>query len=156
MFRTAMLPPPDAMRNGFAILLSQTARQWRRAVDRRLQPFGLSEATWRPLLHLARAGVPMRQKELAASLGLDNSSVVRTLDALQAAGLIERREDQDDRRARAIVPTESGHAIVAQVEQVARQVRAETLAGLTDPEVETAYRVLDRISQTLAEAEDAA
>jgi len=147
---------PDAIRNGFAILLSQTARQWRRAVDRRLQPYGLSEATWRPLLHLARAGAPMRQKELAASLGLDNSSVVRTLDALQAAGLIERREDQDDRRARAIVLTESGHAIVLQVEQVARQVRAETLAGLTDPELETAYRVLDRIGQTLAEAEQAA
>ena len=151
-----MPPAPDAMRNGFAILLSQTARQWRRAVDRRLQPYGLSEATWRPLLHLARAGAPMRQKELAASLGLDNSSVVRTLDALQAAGLTERREDQDDRRARAIVLTEGGHAIVEQVEQVARQVRTETLAGLTDPELETAYRVLDRICQTLAAAEQPA
>jgi MarR family transcriptional regulator for hemolysin len=80
--------------------------------------------------------------------------VVRTLDALQAAGFIERREDHQDRRARAIVLTASGHAIVEQVEQVSRTVRAETLAGLSDEEIGTAYLVLDRICHTLAGAED--
>lgn len=43
---------------------------WRRAVDRRPQPFGLTEALWLPLIHLGRALVPMRQKDLAASLVL--------------------------------------------------------------------------------------
>ena len=35
----------------------------------------------------------MRQNELAASLSLDGSSVVRLLDALEKSGLIERCED---------------------------------------------------------------
>jgi MarR family transcriptional regulator for hemolysin len=132
------------------MLLGHAARQWRRAVDRRLQPFGLSEATWRPLLHLARAAAPMRQKELAASLGLDGSSVVRLLDGLQAAGLIERREQPGDRRARAILLTPAGRALVARVEDASGQVRNETLAGLTEAEIATAHRVLDRICRNLA------
>ena len=71
------------IRAPFGALVSQTARRWRRAVDRRLHPFGLTEATWLPLLRVARAPAPMRQKDLAASLSLDSSSVVRLLDALR-------------------------------------------------------------------------
>ena len=63
------------LRGGFASLVARAARQWRRTVDRRLQPFGLTEATWLPLIYLARAPVPMRQKDLAAALALDGSSV---------------------------------------------------------------------------------
>jgi MarR family transcriptional regulator for hemolysin len=141
----------EQLRGQFAMLVGQVARHWRRRLDRRLQPFGLSEATWRPLLHLSRAPAPMRQKALAASLGLDGSSVVRLLDALQAAGFIERREDGADRRARAIVLTDAGHSLVARVEDISRQVRNDILAGLLDEEIETAHRVLDRIGRVLAE-----
>jgi MarR family transcriptional regulator for hemolysin len=142
----------EQVRSTFAALVAQAARQWRRAVDRNLQPFGLTEATWLPLLHLARAPAPMRQKDLAASLSLDGSSVVRLLDSLQAAGLIERREEDADRRARAIVLTAPGRAIVEQVEAVSRRVRDDTLAGVADQEIETAFRVLEHICRRLAQA----
>ena len=89
-----MAADTDRQKANFGRLLSQIARQWRRAVDLRVQPYGLTEATWLPLLRLSRAPEPMRQKDLAASLGLDNSSVVRLLDHLQAGGLVERREGE--------------------------------------------------------------
>ena len=73
------------LRDGFGSVVARTGRQRRRAVDRRLQRFGLSEAAWLPLIHLARAPAPMRQKDLAAALALDGSSVVRLLDALATA-----------------------------------------------------------------------
>src|ERR1700760_3681116 len=76
------------LRGTFASLVARAASHWRKAVDRRLQPFGLTEAMWLPLIHLARAPVPMRQKDLAASLVLDCSSVVRLLDALETAGVV--------------------------------------------------------------------
>src|SRR5712672_1113605 len=94
-----------ASRDSFGSLLSRAARQWRRAADLRLQPFDLTEATWLPLVRIARAPAPMRQKELAASLSLDGSSVVRLLDNLAAAELIQRREEAGDRRAKTIVLT---------------------------------------------------
>ena len=48
--------------------IALASRQWRRAVNLRLGAYGLTEATWLPLLHLSRAEEPMRQKELAAAL----------------------------------------------------------------------------------------
>jgi MarR family transcriptional regulator for hemolysin len=140
----------EGIRAGFGAKVAQAARLWRRAVDHRMRPFGLTEATWLPLLHLARAPAAMRQKDLAVSLSLDSSSVVRLLDALEGAGLIERREDDADRRAKTIVLTQLGRATVAKVERVAEEVRGEALIGLSDQELATASRVLDQACRLLA------
>jgi MarR family transcriptional regulator, transcriptional regulator for hemolysin len=142
------------IRTAFAPLVARAARQWRRAVDRRLQPFGLTEATWLPLIHLARAPVPMRQKDLAASLVLDGSSVVRLLDALESAGLIERRGETADRRAKTITVTRHGLSIIDQVEAVSAEVRNATLTGLSDTDLATATAVLDRVCRNLADQLD--
>lgn len=141
------------LQDGFATLVARAARHWRRAVDRRLQPFGLTEATWLPLIYLARALEPMRQKDLAAALALDGSSVVRLLDALEAAHLIERAEGSD-RRAKIIVPTARGRAVAEQVEAVSRAVRQATLAGLTPDELAVATRVLEQVCENLAGQQD--
>jgi MarR family transcriptional regulator, transcriptional regulator for hemolysin len=141
------------LQNGFASLVARTARQWRRAVDRRLQPFGLTEATWLPLIYLARASEPMRQKDLAAALTLDGSSVVRLLDALETAQLVER-EEGSDRRTKIIVPTAGGRAVAEQVETVSHSVRQAALTGLTHDELDVATRVLERVCENLARQPD--
>ena len=138
------------LRDGFGALVSRAARQWRRAVDRRLHPFGLSEATWLPLIYLARAAGPMRQKELAAALTLDGSSVARLLDALEASCLIERGEEDTDRRAKLTTITAQGWSIIERVEIVAREVRNATLSGLADDDLRVATHVLDIICRNLA------
>jgi MarR family transcriptional regulator for hemolysin len=142
------------LRDGFASLIARAGRQWRRAVDRRLQSFGLTEAMWLPLIHLARAPVPMRQKDLAVSLVLDSSSVVRILDSLETAGLIERREESADRRAKIITLTRNGLSIIDQVEATSRAVRNATLVGLSGDEIEVATRVLEVVCRNLAKEQD--
>jgi MarR family transcriptional regulator for hemolysin len=137
------------LRDGIASLIARVGRQWRREVDRRLQPFGLTEATWLPLVHLARAPAPIRQKDLAASLVLDGSTVVRLLDALEAAGLIERREESTDRRAKLITITQSGRSIIDQVERASHEVRNTALLGLSAAEIGSATRVLQYILNNL-------
>ena len=94
----------------------------------------------------------MRQKDLAAALGLDGSSVVRLLDALETSGHIERREEGKDRRAKTITVTTRGWSIIEQVEAVSREVRNATLLGLTDDELGQATRVLDLVCQNLAQS----
>ncbi len=143
-------------RGVFGALVAQTARQWRRAVDRHMQPFGLTEATWLPLLRLSRATTPMRQKDLAASLSLDGSSVVRLIDSLETAGFVRREEEPLDRRAKAIVLTSRGRATARRLEEVAQRVREDALAGLPDGDVETTLRVLEHICRTLDAAPDGA
>ena len=40
-----------ALRAAFGFRLARIARRWRREIDEGLKPYGLTEATWMPLLH---------------------------------------------------------------------------------------------------------
>ena len=133
----------------FAPLVAHVAREWRRAVDGRLHVYGLTEATWLPLLRIARSEAPMRQNELAASLSLDGSSVVRLLDALENYGLVERCEDRADRRAKSLVLTPRGRRTVDQVERVSQDIRDLVLGEVTDDDLTRSLRLLETIRERL-------
>ncbi|HMN70471.1 MAG TPA: MarR family transcriptional regulator [Rhodoblastus sp.] len=145
---------PDVRPAGqrFGSLVGLLARQWRQAIDLRLQPFDLTEATWRPLVHLARADAPMRQKDLAEALSLDSSSVVRILKNLEAEGLIVRGENEDDRRAKAVAITPAGRRLARRVERVSEDLERELLAGLKRNELASTKDVLQRLSALLGQA----
>ena len=144
-----MPPAPKDPRARFAPLVSHVAREWRRAVDGRLQVYGLTEATWLPLLRIARSETPMRQNELAASLALDGSSVVRLLDALENSGLIERCEDRADRRAKSLVLTSRGRRTVDRVERVSQEIRDAVLGEVPDEHLVSALRLLEAVRDRL-------
>lgn len=135
-------------------LIGLAARQWRRAVDLRLQQFDLTEATWVPLMQLARSNEPMRQRDLAAAVSLDSSSLVRVLNNLEAAGLIERGANEEDRRAKAIVITAAGRALVARLERISEDLERELLAGLPSSEVAAARNLLDHVCEKLVRLND--
>jgi MarR family transcriptional regulator for hemolysin len=149
MYHQKMARQLDHIRTSFPAAVSQLARLWRRAVDVELQPLGLTEATWLALLHIARSKEAPRQKDLAFSLGLDSSSVVRLLDLLERAAYIERQEGLD-RRAKTIALTPRGKSVVAQVEKVATEARRRLLKDIPDAELEAAYAVITRISEAAA------
>ena len=152
------VPAKDA-RARFAPLVANVAREWRRAVDARLQVYGLTEATWLPLLRIARSEAPMRQNELAASLSLDGSSVVRLLDALENSGLVERCEDPVDRRAKSLALTPRGRRTVDQVERVSQDIRNLVLGEAPDEDLARSLRLLETVRDrlvSLAEARSAA
>lgn len=133
----------------FGGLLGLSARQWRRAVDARLESYDLSEATWVPLLHLARSDAPMRQRDLAQALSLDSSSVVRILKQLEAMGLIERGEDDADRRAKALVVTAAGRALAGKLESISECLQREVLSGLPAEDLAVARRTMEAICSRL-------
>jgi MarR family transcriptional regulator for hemolysin len=148
-------PAKDA-RARFAPLVANVAREWRRAVDARLQVYGLTEATRLPLLRIARSEAPMRQNELAASLSLDGSSVVRLLDALENSGLVERCEGPADRRAKSLALTARGRRTVDQVERVSQDIRDLVLGEVADDDLARSLRLLETVRDrvlSLAEAE---
>jgi MarR family transcriptional regulator for hemolysin len=137
-------------RSRFAPLVAHVAREWRRAVDARLHVYGLTEATWLPLLRIARAESPMRQNELAASLSLDGSSVVRLLDSLESSGLIERCEDQADRRAKSLSLTARGRRTVDRVERVSQDIRDVVLGEVSDEDLARSLQLLETVRDRLA------
>ena len=101
----------------------------------------------------------MRQNELAASLSLDGSSVVRLLDALENSGLVERCEDRADRRAKSLVLTPRGRRRVEQVERVSQDIRDLVLGEASDEDLARSLRLLETVRDrllSLAEARTAA
>ncbi|WP_027713064.1 MarR family winged helix-turn-helix transcriptional regulator [Dickeya chrysanthemi] len=143
----------SSARRHFAIQLGQTTRLWRRVIDRELQPYGLTQASWLPLLFIAREEMPTHQKALAESLGLDASAVVRVLDNLQKQGFIERREGSD-RRFREIHLTAVGLEQVKKVESIAGQVRNQALEGVSEQDIQQVSRIIDQVIANLSRSEN--
>lgn len=129
--------------------IAAVARQWRTALDGRLKPTGLSQAKWLVLLDIKRQGEGRLQKELAKNLGVEGPTLVRTLDALEAIELVQRRSGITDRRAKTVHLTERAHALVGEVEQSAAHLREEILDGITSNDMEVFLTVLDRMSSNI-------
>src|SRR6185295_12961479 len=127
--------PPPAPSSGsdgraaFGALIGQVARRWRALVDARLKAFGLTEATWRPLLHLSKFPAPPRQTDLAESLSIEGPSLVRLLDTLERDGYILRCADSD-RRTKTIRLTPRGETLQRKIAAVVADTRDQVLAGV--------------------------
>lgn len=131
------------------LLVARLARVWRRKADQTLAAHGLSEATAHPLLILSRGGREnVRQGVLAEEMGLEGPSVVRLIDLLAAEGLVERREDPTDRRAKVLHLTLLGEAKANEIKQVMKRTRTELMKGIGAEELATAFDVLGRIEQS--------
>ena len=140
----------------FGFNVARLARRLRQTVDDELQAFGLTDATWRPLAYVGRLGGGVRQKELATALAIEGPSLVRLLDSLERRGLIERREDETDRRARGIYLTRAGRDLAVRVAKVGTEIQARLLANVPPADLEICQRVLANIERQLAEGLDVA
>ncbi|MEJ7930496.1 MarR family transcriptional regulator [Ramlibacter sp. AN1015] len=139
----------------FGLRLGLVARLWRAEIDRRLASVGVSESRWLALLHISRLPHGVTQRELAEALGVQGPTLVRTLDRLEAEGLIERRTEAGDRRTKSVhLPAETAH-VLQRIEMTAATVRAEILSDISPAEMTTCLRVFDKIAGKLGGAEAA-
>lgn len=86
------------------------------------------------------------QTELARLVGLDKTTMVVTVDTLEAAGLAERRPARGDRRARVIAVTKAGERKVRQADKVLDRVRQDVLSELPEDEREVFLRGLAHLA----------
>ena len=87
------------------------------------------------------------QIQLAALADLDKTTMVATIDDLEARGLAERRPSAIDRRARIIAVTDKGQAAAAEGQRIVDRVHGEALGDLSAADrsafVETLGRLAD-------------
>jgi DNA-binding MarR family transcriptional regulator len=74
------------------------------------------------------------QIELARRFCIDRTVMVRLIDDLERAGLVERHPDPADRRARLIIATKRGVATHTTVRERMRAVEDHVLAPLAEPD----------------------
>jgi len=148
------MPPRPSIDFGFRV--ARIARRLRQAIDAELRLLGLTEATWRPLVYVRRLGDGVRQKELATMLSIEGPSLVRLLDNLERRGLIERREDESDRRARGIHLTPAGRELAKRAAKVGYEIQARLLAKIPPAELEACQQVFAIIERELEERQEVA
>lgn len=123
------------------LLLS--GRQWRRLANSTTEAHGVSEAKALPLVLIGRLGGEPRQNTLAEALGIEGPSLVRLLDQLETAGLVLRKEDPTDRRAKVLSLTSTGRSVVAKIEADLDQLRKAVFSKVSEADLEASLRVFE-------------
>jgi DNA-binding MarR family transcriptional regulator len=116
-------------------------------VERELEPKGLTNAQWVPLLKLYM-GHASTVAELARGCDLDAGSMTRLLDRLEAKELVRRVRSVDDRRVVNLELTEAGQAAAKEIPEVLCGVQNAHLAGFSREEWHTLKGFLRRILDT--------
>ncbi|MDQ0309347.1 DNA-binding MarR family transcriptional regulator [Kitasatospora herbaricolor] len=138
---TAMAPArnqPD-----LSFLLDHTSHVLRTRMSAALAEIGLTARMHCVLVHALEE--ERTQIQLAEIGGMDKTTMVVTVDALEEAGLAERRPSAKDRRARIIAVTEEGARVAGQSQVIVDEVHREALAELPEGEREVFLRMLNRL-----------
>lgn len=128
----------------FVTLLRESYWLLREVIDKRLEPLGLSQARWRPLLCLHLSPTPMTQVELARQLAIESPTMVRLIDRLSSLGWVVRKPCPDDRRAYHVELTPRARRLCVDIDRIVSDIRRQGLAGIPDPDLQVAISVLQR------------
>jgi MarR family transcriptional regulator for hemolysin len=135
-------------------LMNDAARLMRRDFERRARPVGLTRAQWQALFHLAR-NEGCNQATLADLLDVEPITLARVVDRLEASGLVERRPDPGDRRARLLFLGERAHPLLEELRALGAETREVALAGISEEERHQLSRLLARMRANLSGRESA-
>ena len=129
--------------------LTHVARAYKAAADRMAGDFDLSHATAWPMIMISRMGDGVRPGAVADALGLEPPSLVRVLDQLILAGLVERRDDASDRRAKTLHLTPNGRDRAERLEAALRPFRASLFAGIATADIAACTSVLSALDDAI-------
>jgi DNA-binding MarR family transcriptional regulator len=104
------------------------------------------------VLAAAGQGEPKSQLALAQHLGVDRTAMTYLLDDLEGAGLVERRPDPADRRARRVTLTDAGVARLRELKAGLYHVEDRLLEPLDDDDRATLRVLLRRLATNVAPA----
>ena len=131
-------------------LLNLASRAYRKVVNRVLAAQGLSDSQALPILLLGRLGDGVRTGVLAEHVGVEVPSLIRQIDQLCAAGLVVRRDDPADGRAKTLHLTEAGRGQAAAIETLFLDVRSRMLWHINDEDLATTLAALRGFEAALA------
>ena len=135
-------------------LLNDAARLMRKDFERRTRSLGLTRAQWQTLFHLAR-NEGCNQVTLADLLEVEPITLARVIDKLEAGGLVERRPDPSDRRARLLFLGERAHPLLEQLRALGAETREIALAGISEDERTLLLTLLTKMRANLTGREAA-
>ncbi|MBA9005433.1 MarR family winged helix-turn-helix transcriptional regulator [Thermomonospora cellulosilytica] len=140
---TALAPSSTAP--DLSYLLDHTSHVLRTRMAAALAEIGLTTRMHCVLVHALQE--ERTQIQLAELGDMDKTTMVVTVDALEKAGLAERRPSSTDRRARIIAVTPEGAEIAQRSQEIVDRVHREALDSLPEEERTVLLRALRRLAE---------
>jgi MarR family transcriptional regulator, transcriptional regulator for hemolysin len=141
----------DRMRN-FGFLLKEVSRHYVLRFEEHARAISLTLPQCKVLVRLEK-NEGVSQARLAELVEVDAMTMVRILDRMEADGLLERRPDPADRRARCLYLTAKAKPLLDEVWRLSEATRAEVFAGIGPQQREEFMEVLQRLHENLYQLE---
>src|SRR5262245_13836856 len=112
-----------------------------------LESIGLTPALF-AILNYLQANEGAIQQQIGTAMGIDPSTMVSLIDQLELAGLAKRRPHALDRRAREVLLTPKGRRTLKRARELAVEVEADVLQGLSSSERRQLVTLLRKAFET--------
>jgi len=142
---------PRSLNREFAFIVNDVGRMLRTYADHKAGQFGITRAQWAVLARLDRFE-GLKQSELAEMLDLQPITLTRLLDRLCNSGLIERRSDPSDRRAKRLFLTPAARPLLERLADLGEEMMATALSGVSRESVELIVGQLAIMKENLRQA----
>ena len=141
------IPNLDIPTEGIVQRIGALARYLDRSMEETLTKYGLDRREYSIISHLRYGGEPYRRSpgDLCEELRLSSGAMTARLDRLEAAGLVRRLPDPNDRRGTLIEPTEAGHAAWERSSGAQAHREALIASALTESEKDELHSLLRRL-----------
>jgi DNA-binding MarR family transcriptional regulator len=136
------------LRNSIGFRLNNISNRVHAMFAKRIEAYGIAPEQFAAMKMISEDG-EMTPSKIAMMLAKAKPTVSRALDALEKKGFITRDETDADRRIRHIHLTKEGREVLDTVVPMAQSFNDTLYAQLTPQEVETFFRVLDTIGETI-------
>jgi MarR family transcriptional regulator, transcriptional regulator for hemolysin len=137
----------DPFKN-FGFLLKDVTRLYTLFFEARAREMALTLAQCKVLVRLA-SNEGVSQARLAELAEVEPMTMVRIIDRMEADGLLERRPDPGDRRARRLYLSPKSKPLLEQIWRLADQTRADAFEGIGKTERDTFMSVLERLHDNI-------
>src|SRR5215831_14916297 len=135
----------------FAFRLNDVARMLKTYADQQVRQLGMTRAQWAVLARLEICE-GLKQSELAEMLDIQPITLTRLVDRMCDNGLIERRSDPDDRRAKRLYLTPAARPLMERLFVLGRTLMNEVLKNVDRGEIERMVGHLDIMRENLRAA----
>ncbi|GKX54730.1 transcriptional regulator SlyA [Leminorella grimontii] len=133
--------------------IARLVRSWRSIIDLQLKPLGLTQTHWVTLYYLNGLPPNQSQIQLAKAIGIEQPSLVRTLDQLEGMGYVKREPCPCDRRAKQINLTEEAKPILEQVNSVVDGVRKGIERDIPKEQLALFAEIIRKFEKNIADME---
>jgi MarR family transcriptional regulator for hemolysin len=134
----------ENVRHAIVLRLTVLARLMRNRFDREVASLRVTRSQW-ALIAVVSRQPGVTQRVIAEELEMSEASAGRMIDRLCADGLVERRERKEDRRVRAVYPSQTAQAVFGKITLIARDLEERVFSGFSEDGMDRLTDYLDRI-----------